>query len=101
MTHSVSASNLQQQAQVTQASISKSAYDSLAPLDLPSKPILYGQENHQKAELELSQINLLGTEQQTAAKIEVSNLFMNIYKALNFYFYELTFRIHAKTKKPS
>lgn len=72
MTHSVSASNLQQQAQVTQASISKSAYDSLAPLDLPSKPILYGQENHQKAELELSQINLLGTEQQTAAKIEDS-----------------------------
>jgi len=49
MSHSASTSML--------SSMPKSVYDSLAPLNLPSKPLNYGQENAPKPELELSQVN--------------------------------------------
>jgi hypothetical protein len=55
MTHSVSASSI-----TTSSTLSKSAYDSLAPLNLPSNPIIYKDTSAQKSgELELSQVNLM------------------------------------------
>lgn len=61
LSQSVSASNL------TNSSLSKSAYDSLAPLNLPSKPIYYQESNGQQksTELELSQINMMQATQST------------------------------------
>ncbi len=49
MSHSASTSML--------SNMPKSVYDSLAPLNLPSKPLNYGQESTAKLELELSQVN--------------------------------------------
>lgn len=55
MTHSVSASSI-----TASSTLSKSAYDSLAPLNLPSNPIIYKDTGVQESgELELSQVNLM------------------------------------------
>lgn len=56
MTHSVSASSIT----TSSTTLSKSAYDSLAPLNLPSSPIIYKDTSaHKSGELELSQVNLM------------------------------------------
>lgn len=68
MSHSVSASNVTSM----QKTMSKSVYDSLAPLNLPSKPLNYGQDNEPKPELELSQVNnmLLTSESSISTKTD-------------------------------